>query len=143
MIATARSGQPCLGLFADDLHQIAHRVVDIHQMQSPVRQYLAVEFKIARDVVRAAAERAGVHRYLQIRRVFIGCATRRQQAGSADPGRVDDLFRDHPGLGRAGAHNRRAILRKIGVQLARTTLESRWIGARGNHARVGNFRSAC
>ena len=62
---------PRLRLLADDVHEVAHREVDIHEMQSPVRQHLTSAFDIANNVVGARVRRVPVHSCLKIGCVVI------------------------------------------------------------------------
>ena len=73
---------------ADDVEEIAHRDVDVHEMQSPIRQDLSIRDKVTVNVVDAPAGWAGVYGYFKIGCVCICFAFGGQKTGESDPWRV-------------------------------------------------------
>ena len=103
----------CLGFRADDVEQVAHGQVDVHQVQPPVGQDVGADSEVARDVVDARVRRISVDRDLEVaRRVLVRRALGRQQAGHAHKRRVDRNFGHDPRLGLRCAGDRAAIVRR-------------------------------
>ena len=72
-------GDERLALLADDVHEIAHREVDVDEVKPPARVDLTVGHDVAGDVVDARIGGVAVHRHLQIRPLVIGDTLGRQQ----------------------------------------------------------------
>ncbi len=60
-----------LRLLADDVEQVAHREIDVNQVQPPVRKRLRRTADITGDVVDPWVRRITVHRHLEEVRVLV------------------------------------------------------------------------
>src|SRR5262249_18394494 len=89
---------PGFRLFADNIDEITHRDIDVHEVQTPIRLNLTRDAEICNDIVNARICGITVDRDLEVRRVVVRFALGRQQSWNAHPRRLDRTLGNDPGL---------------------------------------------